>query len=281
MAEIEWPTVAELADAGASGRNASAVEVVDQALAAIEAGNDALNAFVVVDAELARRAAADVDAAVARGEDPGPLAGVPFGVKDLEDCAGLPTSHGSLLFKGGPPAEEDSVQVGRMRAAGAVPLGKTAAPEFGTLNFTKTKAWGITRNPWDLARTPGGSSGGSAAAVGAGLVPIATASDGGGSTRIPAGFTGLVGLKAGYGRIPNIGASGSQTAVERGADDDRRRRRPPPRRGGRTGPAGPHLAARARGLLRARHRGAGHGRRPGPLVARPRVRHRRPGGRAS
>jgi len=212
VAEIEWPTVAELADQ-VRRKERAAVEVVDQALAAIEAGNDALNAFVVVDAELARRAAADVDATVARGEDPGPLAGVPFGVKDLEDCAGLPTSHGSLLFKDGPPAEEDSVQVGRMRAAGAVPLGKTAAPEFGTLNFTKTKAWGVTRNPWDLARTPGGSSGGSAAAVGAGLVPIATASDGGGSTRIPAGFTGLVGLKAGYGRIPNIGASGSQTAV--------------------------------------------------------------------
>ena len=93
------------------------------------------------------------------------------------------------------------------------PIGKTAAPEFGTLNFTKTKAWGITRNPWNPSRTPGGSSGGSAAAVAAGLVPVATASDGGGSTRIPAGFSGLVGLKPSHGRIPHPGPSGSQTAV--------------------------------------------------------------------
>ena len=98
-------------------------------------------------------------------------------------------------------------------AAGGVPIGKTAAPEFGTLNFTKTKAWGITRNPWNPSRTPGGSSGGSAAAVAAGLVPVATASDGGGSTRIPAGFSGLVGLKPSHGRIPHPGPSGSQTAV--------------------------------------------------------------------
>jgi aspartyl-tRNA(Asn)/glutamyl-tRNA(Gln) amidotransferase subunit A len=204
--------VAELAEQVRTGER-SAKELVDQALEAVEAHNEALNAFVVVDADLARTVAADVDAAVARGEDPGPLAGVPFGVKDLEDCAGLPTSHGSLVFKGRPPVAEDSVQVRRMRAAGAVPLGKTAAPEFGTLNFTKTMAWGFTRNPWDTGCTPGGSSGGSAAAVAAGLVPIATASDGGGSTRIPASFSGLVGLKAGFGRVPSIGASGSQTAV--------------------------------------------------------------------
>jgi aspartyl-tRNA(Asn)/glutamyl-tRNA(Gln) amidotransferase subunit A len=212
MTGVEWPTVAEVAEQVRTGER-SAKELVDQALEAIDAGNEALNAFVVLDPDMARTIAGDVDAAVARGEDPGPLAGVPFGVKDLEDCAGLPTSHGSLLYKGRPPVAEDSVQVARMRAAGAVPLGKTAAPEFGTLNFTKTKAWGITRNPWDTARTPGGSSGGSAAAVAAGLVPIATASDGGGSTRIPASFSGLVGFKAGFGRVPSIGPSGSQTAV--------------------------------------------------------------------
>jgi len=108
---------------------------------------------------------------------------------------------------------DDSIHVARLRAAGGVPIGKTAAPEFGTLNFTKTKAWGITRNPWDTSRTPGGSSGGSAAAVAAGLVPVATASDGGGSTRIPAGFSGLVGMKPSHGRIPHPGPSGSQTAV--------------------------------------------------------------------
>jgi aspartyl-tRNA(Asn)/glutamyl-tRNA(Gln) amidotransferase subunit A len=108
---------------------------------------------------------------------------------------------------------DDSVHVARLRAAGAVPVGKTAAPEFGTLNFTKTKVFGVARNPWDPDRTPGGSSGGSAAAVAAGLVPAATASDGGGSTRIPASFCGLVGFKPSHGRIPHPEPSGSETAV--------------------------------------------------------------------
>jgi len=190
-----------------------AVEVLDECLAAVAAGNEDLNAFVHLDEGLARTAAQAIDAAVARGDDPGPFAGVPFGVKDLDDCAGMPTSHGSLVYKGRGPVPEDSIHVARMRRAGGVPIGKTAAPEFGTLNFTKTKAWGITRNPWNPSRTPGGSSGGSAAAVAAGLVPVATASDGGGSTRIPAGFSGLVGLKPSHGRIPHPGPSGSQTAV--------------------------------------------------------------------
>ncbi len=207
-----WPSVVDLAESVRSGQK-KAVELLDRAMAAIEARNEALNAFVHVDADLARRAAEAVDAKVSAGEDPGPLAGVPFGVKDLEDCAGMPTSHGSLLYKGRPPVEHDSVHVGRLRAAGAVPVGKTAAPEFGTLNFTKTRAWGVTRNPWNTARTPGGSSGGSAAAVAAGIVPFATASDGGGSTRIPASFSGLVGIKASFGRVPNPGPNASQTSA--------------------------------------------------------------------
>ncbi len=191
-----------------------ATEVLDEALAAIAAANDTLGAFVHVDEGLARAAAEAVDTAVARGDDPGPLAGVPFGVKDLEDCAGMTTSYGSLAFKDRGPVEADSVNVARMRAAGAVPVGKTAAPEFGTLNFTRTKAFGAARNPWDTTKTPGGSSGGSASAVAAGLVPIATASDGGGSTRIPASFSGLVGFKPSHGRIASPGASGSQTSVK-------------------------------------------------------------------
>ena len=203
-------TVTETADAIRRGE-LKAVEVLDECLAAIESRNGPLNAFVHLDPDLARAAADRVDEAVARGDDPGPLAGVPFGVKDLEDCAGMPTSHGSLLYKGRPPVEEDSVHVARLRAAGAVPVGKTAAPEFGTVAFTHTKAWGTTRNPWNVERTPGGSSGGSAAAVAAGLVPFCTASDGGGSTRIPAAFTGLVGFKASYGRIPHPRAATSQT----------------------------------------------------------------------
>jgi aspartyl-tRNA(Asn)/glutamyl-tRNA(Gln) amidotransferase subunit A len=210
--ETPWPTVVELADAVRRGER-SAVEATETALAAIEAGNERIGAFVTVDPELALAAARQVDEVVAHGGDPGPLAGVPFGVKDLEDCAGLPTSHGSLLRRGDPPATEDSLHVGRLRAAGAVPVGKTATPEFGTLNFTKTKAFGIARNPWDHGRTPGGSSGGSAAAVAAGLVPMATGSDGGGSIRIPAAFTGLVGHKSSFGRIPHPGPDGSLTTV--------------------------------------------------------------------
>ncbi len=205
-------TAIEIAESVRAGER-KAVEVLDACLAAVAAGNDAVNAFVHLDEAQARATAEAIDEAVARGDDPGPYAGVPFGVKDLDDCAGMPTSHGSLVYKGQGPVEADSIHVARLRAAGGVPIGKTAAPEFGTLNFTKTKAWGITRNPWNLGRTPGGSSGGSAAAVAAGLVPVATASDGGGSTRIPAGFSGLVGHKPSHGRIPHPGPSGSQTAV--------------------------------------------------------------------
>src|SRR5918996_4485991 len=169
----------EIAEAVRTGER-RATEVLDRALAAIGDANAGLGAFVHVDEPGARAAAEAVDAAVAAGRDPGPLAGVPIGVKDLEDCAGMPTTRGSLAFADRGPVADDSVHVARLRAAGAVPVGKTAAPEFGTLNFTRTKVFGVARNPWDPARTPGGSSGGSAAAVAAGLVPVATASDGGG-----------------------------------------------------------------------------------------------------
>lgn len=137
----------------------------------------------------------------ARG-DARPLEGIPLGVKDLEDVAGLPTSQGSLPFKDQIP-ERDSTQVARLKAAGAIVVGKTNAPEFGYTAITKNLLFGDTRNPWDLTRTPGGSSGGSSAAIAGGVVPLATASDGGGSVRIPATFTGCFGLKPSYGRIPN------------------------------------------------------------------------------
>jgi aspartyl-tRNA(Asn)/glutamyl-tRNA(Gln) amidotransferase subunit A len=191
----------------------TAVEVLDECLAAVDATNPALNAFVHLDRDAARLSAEAVDALVAAGKDPGALAGVPFGVKDLEDCAGMPTSYGSLLFKGRPPVAADSVHVGRMRAAGGVPVGKTATPEFGAVALTDTLAWGVTRNPWNPTRTPGGSSGGSAAAVASGMVPMATASDGGGSIRIPASFCGLVGFKPSFGRIPHPGNQPSTTSV--------------------------------------------------------------------
>lgn len=212
MGEAAMATATEIAATVRDGER-SARGWVDEVLARIDSGNGPLNAFVHVDADRARATADAVDAEVAAGRDPGPFAGVPFGVKDLEDCAGMPTSHGSAVYADRGPVAEDSIHVARLRAAGAVPVGKTAAPEFGTLNFTRTLPFGTTRSPWGVDRTPGGSSGGSAAAVAAGLVPVATASDGGGSTRIPASFAGLVGMKPSHGRIPHPGPSGSQTAV--------------------------------------------------------------------
>src|SRR3954471_8452504 len=150
-------TVVEVAEAVRAGE-LKATEILDECLAAVADRNDDLNAFVHLDADAARATAQAVDETVARGADPGPLAGVPFGVKDLEDCAGMPTSHGSLLYLDHGPGAEDSVHVARLRAARGVPVGKPAAPEFGTLSFTKTKAFGVTRNPWNTERTPGGSS---------------------------------------------------------------------------------------------------------------------------
>jgi aspartyl-tRNA(Asn)/glutamyl-tRNA(Gln) amidotransferase subunit A len=169
--------------------------------------NASLNAFVFLDETHALTSANEVDRVVldGRADELGPLAGVPFGVKDLEDCAGMPTTRGSRWFADGPAKSTDSIHVGRLRMAGAIPIGKTATPEFGAWAYTASPLLGVTRNPWDLARTPGGSSGGSAAAVSNGMVPFATASDGGGSIRTPAGFTGLVGLKCTYGRIPTFG----------------------------------------------------------------------------
>jgi len=208
----ELPSAVEIAEAVRAG-TWRAVDVLERCIAQIERHNEALNAFVVLDLDGARAAAQAIDEAVARGEDPGPFAGVPIGVKDLEDCEGMTTSHGSMLYKDDPPATSDSIHLARLRAAGAIPVGKTAAPEFGTLQFTRTRAFGTTRNAWDTTRTPGGSSGGSAAAVAAGLVPMGTASDGGGSTRIPASFSGLVGMKPSFGRIPDPSADPGQTAV--------------------------------------------------------------------
>jgi Asp-tRNA(Asn)/Glu-tRNA(Gln) amidotransferase A subunit family amidase len=173
-------------------KSLSPSEALEASLAAI--GTSELNAFSHVDAEAARSAAASADVNL-------PFGGVPIGVKELEPVAGWPYTEASLVFADRTSAF-DSTHVTRLRAAGAVLAGQTTASEFGGINCTSTKLHGITRNPWDTERTPGGSSGGSAAAVAGGLVPIATGGDGGGSIRIPAGFTGLFGLKSTYGRIP-------------------------------------------------------------------------------
>ncbi len=182
-------------------RELSPVDVVEACLRRIEAVNPKLNAFVCLRAEQALEEARGQAARLARGDDPGPLAGLPFGVKDLEDAAGLPTTYGSLPFKDN-IVDHDSIEVARLKAAGAIVLGKTNAPEFGYTALTKNLVYGVTRNPWNLERTPGGSSGGSASAIAAGMVPLATASDGGGSIRIPACFVGAFGLKPNFGRVP-------------------------------------------------------------------------------
>jgi aspartyl-tRNA(Asn)/glutamyl-tRNA(Gln) amidotransferase subunit A len=135
------------------------------------------------------------------GEDAGPLAGVPVGIKDLEDVAGLPTTFGSVPFKD-KMAKRDSVHVARLKAAGAIIVGKTNTPEFGSTGFTRNLLFGVTRSPWNTDLTPGGSSGGSAAAVVSGMVPLATGTDQGGSLRIPASYSGCFGMKPSFGRIP-------------------------------------------------------------------------------
>lgn len=192
--------VVEIAD-GVRRGELSAVAVLHEAFEAIDAWNPKLNAFIMQDRQAAERMARDIDDVVAAGGDPGPLAGVPFGVKDLEDLAAFPTTQGCEFLKDSPPKEKDTPHVERLRAAGAVPIGKTATAEFGMDSATSTFAWGVTRNPWNPDKTPGGSSGGSAAAVASGMVPLGTATDGGGSTRQPGSYTSLIGLKPSHGRI--------------------------------------------------------------------------------
>lgn len=181
--------------------NLSPVDLVQSCLERIEKANPAINAFVALSAEQALAEAKAIAQDLAHGKDPGPLAGIPIGVKDLEDVEGMPTTYGSVPLKDN-IAKQDSIQVSRLRKAGAIVLGKTNTPEFGFTGFTKNRLFGTTRNPWNLERTPGGSSGGSAAAVASGMVPIATGSDAGGSIRIPACYTGCFGIKPTYGRIP-------------------------------------------------------------------------------
>ncbi|HEY1988136.1 MAG TPA: amidase [Acidimicrobiales bacterium] len=184
----------------------SARELVGHALARIEAVNPTINAFVAVDGELALAAAATVDDQVAAGRDPGPLAGLPLGVKDLEDAAGYVTTLGSPAFSGRAPASADSMMVERLVAAGCVVVGKTNTPELGWKADTVNSVFGRTMNPWSLDHSAGGSSGGSAAAIASGMIPLATGSDGGGSLRIPSACCGLSGMKPSLGRVPTGGS---------------------------------------------------------------------------
>jgi aspartyl-tRNA(Asn)/glutamyl-tRNA(Gln) amidotransferase subunit A len=168
------------------------LDVLDASYEAMKAST--LNAFSYVDPDAARAAARDVDVTL-------PFGGVPIAIKELESVAGWPATEASLVYRDR-VATHDSTQVTRLRLAGAVLAAQSTASEFGGINCTSTKLHGTTRNPWNEERTPGGSSGGSAAAVAGGLLPLASGGDGGGSIRIPAGFTGLFGLKSTFGRIP-------------------------------------------------------------------------------
>jgi amidase len=176
----------------------SPTELVRLCLDRIERLDPRLNSFRSVFAEKALLEAEQAEARL-RGGDERPLLGVPIAIKDCVDVAGDVTTYGTDGFT--EPAKADSEIVRRLREAGAVLVGKTTLPELAICGFTETATWGVTRNPWDPQRTPGGSSGGSAAAVAAGLVPIALATDGAGSIRIPAASCGLVGLKPQRGRV--------------------------------------------------------------------------------
>src|SRR5499426_467879 len=190
-------------------KKVSPVDVVDAVLARIEAVNPKLNAFVTLTGEQARRDAKAAERALTRrAARLGLLHGVPFSVKDLVITRGVRTTFGTPLYRDNVPTE-DAPMVERMKAAGAIMLGKTNTPTFGWIGATHNLVFGITRNPWNLERTPGGSSGGASAAAAAGLGPLHIGTDGGGSIRIPASCTGIFGHKPSYGRIPTYPTSGA------------------------------------------------------------------------
>lgn len=205
---LAWMPATELA-ALIRKKKVSPVEVVDAVLARIGRVNPKLNAFVTLTDEQARREAKAAERALGRkGAKLGPLHGVPFSVKDLVVTKGVRTTFGTPLYRDNVPAE-DAPMVERMKRAGAILLGKTNTPTFGWIGATHNLLFGITRNPWNLERTPGGSSGGASAAAAAGLGPLHVGTDGGGSIRIPASCTGIFGLKPSFGRIPTYPASGA------------------------------------------------------------------------
>ena len=201
MPTIHYMSIQELVSLIRS-KGISPIELMEETLKRIEAVNPFLNAFVSMRAEQAMNEARAVTERIVAGEDPGPLVGIPIGVKDLEDVKGMVTSFGSIPYKNN-VALRDSIQVARLKRAGAIVVGKTNTPEFGFTGFTKNRLYGVTGNPWNRERTPGGSSGGSAAAVAGGMVTLATGSDAGGSIRIPASYSGCFGLKPSHGRVPS------------------------------------------------------------------------------
>src|SRR6266704_1452480 len=185
-------------------KQVSSREVVQAHLDRIAAVNPKINAIVTLLAENALKGADAADNAVAAGKALGPFHGVPFTIKDAIDTAGILTQRGSKIFAGNIPSKDATV-VTRFKKAGAIPLAKTNLPEFSAWQETDNRLTGLTRNPWNLERTPGGSSGGESAAIAAGLSPIGIGSDLAISVRGPAALTGIVGLKATHGRVPYTG----------------------------------------------------------------------------
>ncbi|MFI7704857.1 amidase [Nonomuraea sp. NPDC049480] len=198
MSELHYLSATELAHLIRTGQ-VSSVEVVQACLDRVEEVNPRVNAIVTLVAEQALEAAKAADAR----EPAGPLHGLPVAHKDLVDTAGIRTTYGSPLFAGNVPGQDDLI-VRRLRAAGAITVGKTNTPEFGTGSHTVNEVFGATRNPYDLSKSAGGSSGGAAAALATGMVPLADGSDMGGSLRNPASFCNVVGLRPTPGRVPVV-----------------------------------------------------------------------------
>ncbi|OLC14919.1 MAG: hypothetical protein AUH29_09310 [Candidatus Rokubacteria bacterium 13_1_40CM_69_27] len=206
--ELCWLSATELA-ALIRKKKVSPVEVVDAVLDRIDKINPKLNAFVTLTADDARQAAKLAERQLmGKGAKLGPLHGVPFSVKDLVITRGVRTTFGTPLYRDNVPTE-DAPMVERMKAAGGIMIGKTNTPTFGWIGATHNRLFGVTRNPWNLDRTPGGSSGGASAAAAAGLGPLHIGTDGGGSIRIPASCAGVFGFKPSYGRIPTYPVSGA------------------------------------------------------------------------
>jgi len=193
-------------------REISSSELLDACLEAVDERNPTLNAMALRNDEQARAGAAEADRRLAAGED-APFLGVPMPIKDLTPVAGWPVTFGSNGAPEG-PSEESEMVVDAFVRAGFVLCGRTTTPAFGVITATESTRYGLTRNPWDTQRTPGGSSGGAAAAVSSGMFPIAHANDGGGSIRIPASYCGLVGLKPSRGRVPRLSQSWLGAVVE-------------------------------------------------------------------
>jgi amidase len=194
-------------------RDLSAVELLDACLAAVDERNPTLNAVTWRNDAEARATAESADARLAEGGDLPPFLGVPIPIKDLTPVAGWPVTFGSNGAPDG-PSEESEIVVEKLAAAGFVLCGRTNTPEFGVITAAENSRFGPSRNPWDTDRTPGGSSGGAAAAVAGGMFPIAHANDGGGSIRIPASYCGLVGFKPSRGRVPRLAQSWLGAVVE-------------------------------------------------------------------